>query len=325
MGIDNTDIANMHWQHDLLSSIEVGIVVLDREFNVEVWNQFMENHSSVRPRQINGKNLFEFFPDLDKAWFTRKCEPVFSMRSPAFIIWEQRPYVFKFGTSRPITSTSDVMYQNVTIFPLASLTGKVDKVCVLVYDVTDQALAKQNIEGLNERLREVSRVDGLTGLFNRRYWQERFEREFKMALRHNPPMCAIMLDIDHFKKVNDTYGHHAGDLVIQRLAKLVKLATRETDIPGRYGGEEFAVVLPDTTEKNAFIVAERLRKLVSLDAVQYEDIEIKFTVSIGIAQFLPKYKRSTQWLEDADKALYYAKEHGRNRVALISKIDELKE
>jgi len=127
-----------------------------------------------------------------------------------------------------------------------------------------------------------------------------------------------MLDIDHFKKVNDTYGHHAGDLVIQRLAKLVKLATRETDITGRYGGEEFTIVLPDTNGETAKIVAERLRKLVYLDAVEYEDVQIKVTVSVGIAQYSAAYTTSTQWLEDADKALYTAKESGRNRVVVSS-------
>lgn len=310
------ELSELHWQQDLLGSIEVGIVVVERDFTVAVWNQFMENHSSVRPSQICGQNLFSLFPEIDETWFKRKCDPVFNMRSPAFIIWEQRPYVFKFGTSRPITSTSDYMYQNVTIFPLASSSGKTDRICVLVYDVTDQAMAKQHIEGLNEKLQEVSRIDGLTGLFNRRYWQERFEREYKVAMRKEPNICAIMLDIDHFKKVNDTHGHHAGDLVIQRLAKLITLATRETDICGRYGGEEFAIILPDTTEKTAKIMAERLRKLVQLDAVQYEDIAIKYTISIGIAQFTNKYREAVLWLEDADKALYEAKEGGRNRVVL---------
>ncbi|MFQ3248664.1 diguanylate cyclase [Glaciecola sp.] len=310
------ELAELHWQQDLLGSIEVGIAVIEKDFTVAVWNQFMENHSSVRPSQICGKNLFEHFPEIDEAWFKRKCEPVFNMMSPAFIIWEQRPYVFKFGTSRPITSTSDYMYQNVTIFPLASMTGKTERICVLVYDVTDQAIGKQRIDGLNLELQEISRVDGLTGLYNRRYWQERFDREYKVAMRTEPNICVIMLDIDHFKKVNDTYGHHAGDLVIQRLAKSIELATRETDICGRYGGEEFVIILPETTEKTANIMAERLRKLVSLDAVQYEDIAIKYTISIGIAQFSSDYREAVLWLEDADKALYEAKEGGRNRVVL---------
>jgi diguanylate cyclase (GGDEF)-like protein len=316
MNKDIQELSELHWQQDLLGSIEVGIVVLEKDFSVAVWNQFMENHSSVRPSQIIGKNLFSLFPEIDETWFKRKCDPVFNMGSPAFIIWEQRPYVFKFGTSRPITSASDYMYQNVTIFPLASITGETQRICVLVYDVTDQAMAKQSIEGLNARLQEVSRIDGLTGLYNRRYWQERFEREYKMAMRNDPDVCAIMLDIDHFKKVNDTHGHHAGDLVIKRLAKLITLATRETDICGRYGGEEFAIILPDTTEKTAKIMAERLRKLVSLDAVPYEDIKIKYTISIGIAQFTSDYREAVLWLEDADKALYEAKEGGRNRVVL---------
>jgi PAS domain-containing protein len=128
MNSEAAHLSSMHWQHDLLSSIEVGIVVIDKSYRVEVWNQFMENHSNLRPSQIMGKPLFEFFPEIDKSWFKRKCEPVFNMGTPAFIIWEQRPNVFKFETSRPITSTSDVMYQNVTIFPLASVNGKTERI-----------------------------------------------------------------------------------------------------------------------------------------------------------------------------------------------------
>jgi diguanylate cyclase len=316
MSNDLAELAELYWQQDLLGSIEVGIVVIEKDFTVAVWNQFMENHSSVRPSQISRKNLFSFFPEIDEAWFKRKCIPVFNMGSPAFIIWEQRPYVFKFGTSRPITSASDHMYQNVTIFPIASISGEINRVCILVYDVTDQAIAKKNIVGLNEKLQEVSRVDGLTGLFNRRYWEERFGHEYQVAMREDPDVCVIILDIEHFKKINDTYGHGAGDLVIQRLAKLITLATRETDICGRYSGEEFAIILPNTTEKTAAIMVERLRKLVALDTVQYDDKKIKYTISIGIAQFTTEYRNAALWLEDAEKALYESRKAGCNGIEL---------
>ena len=93
MAVDSS-LAEMHWKHDLLGSIEVGIVVLDKAFNVQVWNQFMENHSSIVPGMIQNKNLFEFFPEIDEEWFTRKAAPAFSLKSPVFIIWEQRPYYF---------------------------------------------------------------------------------------------------------------------------------------------------------------------------------------------------------------------------------------
>ncbi|AGH47039.1 sensor domain-containing diguanylate cyclase [Paraglaciecola psychrophila] len=315
MAVDSS-LAEMHWKHDLLGSIEVGIVVLDKDFNVQVWNQFMENHSSIVPGMIQNKNLFEFFPEIDEEWFTRKAAPAFSLKSPVFIIWEQRPYLFHFDCNRPITSQANHMYQNITIFPLASLTGKVEQVCLVIYDVTDEAVSRLGMQSLNSQLEKVSRVDGLTGLYNRRFWEEQFVMEYKRDKRSESPSALIMLDIDNFKKVNDTYGHPAGDEVIKTLAGIIKKATRETDLAGRYGGEEFAVILPDTPVANVEFVAERVRRLVEKCVVVHDEMNISFTVSIGIAGFKHTYKDSTQWLDMADKSLYQAKAAGKNRVIL---------
>jgi diguanylate cyclase (GGDEF)-like protein len=315
MAIDSS-LVEMHWKHDLLGSIEVGIVVLDKEFNVQVWNQFMENHSSIVPGMIQGKNVFDFFPEIDKQWFTRKAAPAFSLKSPVFIIWEQRPYLFHFDCSRPITSQAGHMYQNITIFPLASLTGQVEQVCLVIYDVTDEAVSRLGMQSLNSQLEKVSRVDGLTGLYNRRFWEEQFVMEYKRDKRSESPSALVMVDIDNFKKVNDTYGHPAGDEVIKKLAEVIKKATRETDISGRYGGEEFAIILPDTPVANVEFVAERIRRLVEKCTVVYDEIDIKFTISIGIAGFKHSHKDSIQWLDSADKALYQAKASGKNRVIL---------
>jgi diguanylate cyclase (GGDEF)-like protein len=315
MAVDSS-LAEMHWKHDLLGSIEVGIVVLDKDFNVQVWNQFMENHSSIVPGMIQGKNVFEFFPEIDENWFTRKAAPAFSLKSPVFIIWEQRPYLFHFDSNRPITSQANHMYQNITIFPLASLTGKVEQVCLVIYDVTDEAVSRLGMQSLNSQLEMISRVDGLTGLYNRSFWEEQFVMEYKRDKRSESPSALVMLDIDHFKKVNDTYGHPAGDEVIKALAAIIKKATRETDISGRYGGEEFAIILPDTPVANVEFVAERIRRLVEKSTVVYDEINITFTISIGIAGFKHTHKDSTHWLDAADKALYQAKDSGRNRVIL---------
>ena len=315
MAVDSS-LAEMHWKHDLLGSIEVGIVVLDKEFNVQVWNQFMENHSSIVPGMIQNKNLFEFFPEIDKEWFTRKAAPAFSLKSPVFIIWEQRPYLFHFDCNRPITSQADHMYQNITIFPLASLTGKVEQVCLVIYDVTDEAVSRMGMQSLNRQLENVSRTDGLTGLYNRCFWEEQFVMEYKRDKRTESPSALIILDIDNFKKVNDIYGHPAGDEVIKALAGIIKKTIRETDIAGRYGGEEFAIILPDTPVANVEFVAERIRRLVEKCTVVYDEIDIKFTISIGIAGFKHSHKDSIQWLDSADKALYQAKASGKNRVIL---------
>lgn len=310
------ELEDIHLKHDLLGSIEVGILILDRDFRVSMWNQFMENHSGMTPKSVHGKCLFDLFPEIDQDWFRQKCDPVFELRSPAFIIWEQRPFLFKFHAYRPITSYSEDMYQNVTMFPLTSLSGEVEQICTVVYDVTHEAVSKRRFESANAQLQQMSRTDGLTGLFNRRYWEEQCEFEYKRSMRTGQDTSLVILDIDHFKKINDNYGHPAGDQVIKTMAKIITTAVRETDIAGRYGGEEFTVILPDTDAKSAKLVAERIRKLTERLPVEYEGQAINFTVSVGIAMLDPSYGSHLIWLDRADKGLYEAKETGRNRTVM---------
>jgi len=299
--------------NELINAIDVGVVVLDSDVCVEVWNQFMENHASIKPADIVGQSLFSHFPEIDEGWLRQKSVPIFNLRSPVFIIWEQRQYLFKFGANRPVTCGAHHMYQNVTMFPIIGDNGEVSRFCIMVYDVTDQALSKLGMSRLNDELKVASRIDGLTGLFNRRYWQERFEQAYKLAKRREKPSTALMLDIDHFKKVNDTYGHQAGDSVIQSLAHLIKRCVRETDLAGRYGGEEFAVILTDSAVDNAVTVAERLRRLAEHSQVEHEGQIIKFNISVGLAEFSPLCDSPMEWLERADQALYQAKQTGRNK------------
>ncbi|CAI3933212.1 MAG: diguanylate cyclase [Alteromonas macleodii] len=303
---------------ELLDSIEVGIAVLDRNFNVQVWNKFLENHGAKKAEAIIGDSLFSHFPEIEEKWLRTKVDPVFNLKSPVFIIWEQRPFLFKFGCNRPVTSAAEFMYQNVTMFPIVDKRGNVERFCMLVYDVTEQALGKRGMEHLNEELKTASRVDGLTGLYNRRYWQERFDEMHKLCVRREKPSTALMLDIDHFKRINDTYGHQAGDKVIKMLAALIKRCVRETDLAGRYGGEEFAIILNDSSVEDAKIVAERIRQLAQRLVVEHEGESISFTVSLGLAQFSPDFKGAMAWLECADQALYEAKENGRNQYRIYA-------
>jgi len=312
--MDSMALAN-NWQSNLIQSIEVGILIIEKDYSLRDWNKFMQNHTNRAIEDVAGQSIFSIFPELDKNWFQNKCDPVFSVKTPMFILWEQRPYLFKFESARPITSVSEFMYQNVTIFPVQNSAGEVEKLCVLVYDVTDQAISKQKIELLNAELEKSSRIDGLTGLFNRRYWQERFESDYKLAQRNeNTPATLMMLDIDHFKKVNDTHGHQGGDSVIIKLADIIRETMRETDVVGRFGGEEFSILLPNTDINSAQIVAERLRKKCEDSTSIYDNTPISFKVSIGLAQFKLDYTTPMLWLEEADQALYSAKFEGRNRV-----------
>ena len=319
MSLETDQITELHWLMEMLHTIDVGLVVLDRQYNIQIWNGFMENHSGLLPREVKGKALFEMFPEIPKEWFVRKSESVFMLKNKAFTIWEQRPYLFKFQNYRPITGTADYMYQNTTFIPLMSSTGKVTHLCLIVYDVTDNATNKKDLEQANSDLSVLSQTDGLTKLFNRMHWESCLKSEFKRWTRSENPSCLVMIDIDKFKDVNDNYGHVVGDEVIRDISNKIRLHVRETDVTGRYGGEEFAVLLADTTLNNAQVFAERLRLEIEKSVVNYNDIELKYTISLGVAEIDESIKSYEAWIECADAALYSSKEAGRNKVTLHSK------
>lgn len=165
----------------------------------------------------------------------------------------------------------------------------------------------------NRQLGTISRTDGLTGLLNRTYWERAVSAELKRHRRHGGPTALMMLDIDNFKPVNDRYGHLAGDEVIQNVAALLHAALREQDVPGRYGGDEFGILLPDTDLAGAAAIAERMRSQVAAADMQ-SAAGIRCTVSIGIALADGPADEVRQWIARADRALYRAKTLGRNRI-----------
>ena len=168
---------------------------------------------------------------------------------------------------------------------------------------------------MNERLRYMSLTDGLTGLDNRRHLNERIDEMFQHAQRLSEPFSVVMCDLDKFKSVNDTYGHQAGDEVLKQLASILKDEAREIDRVGRYGGEEFMLLLPGTVLDAAVTFAERVRKHVERHTFTFPGGSTKRTASFGVAGWPhPKITDSDTLVRMADDALYVAKETGRNRV-----------
>ena len=184
------------------------------------------------------------------------------------------------------------------------------------------SLQRENLDLVvkNRMLSEVSSRDALTGLYNRWFVIEKIDSEMNRALRHGSPMSLLMLDIDHFKRVNDTWGHGAGDQVLQAIGKLLRDSCRVYDVPGRYGGEEFCIVLPETKPGNTGVVAERIRSRLETTSLPYGDMSITVTASIGIAGIdVPETNEllsPAALIDRADQALYSAKNRGRNRVEL---------
>ncbi len=318
MTAEHLDITEFHWLMDMLQTIDVGLVVLDKQYTIQVWNSFMENHSGLRPEQVKDKDLFSIFPNIDKEWLVQKSQAVFQLKNRAFTTWEQRPYLMRFLNYRPITGTADFMYQNITISPLVSIDGEVKHICILIYDVTDIATSKMALQEANGELERLSRTDRLTLLNNRGFWEECLVREYARYQRYHHTCSLIMFDIDHFKKVNDTYGHQAGDEVIRQTSAALRNSLRKTDIAGRYGGEEFGVILVDTDAEGAKIFAERLREHIEGLTVTHEDQAIRFTISLGIAALDDQCSDYKQWLEHSDQALYHCKRNGRNQSVIYT-------
>lgn len=164
----------------------------------------------------------------------------------------------------------------------------------------------------NDHLRTLSFIDPLTGVANRRALDARLTEEIARAARHDAPLAMLMFDIDHFKSYNDEFGHVLGDDVLLCFAELLRMDIRQTDLVARLGGEEFVVLLPETTEEGARILAERYRARV--ESTNFPGRKI--TTSIGLACWQPRYERPEQFIDAADQAMYAAKRAGRNRVAV---------
>jgi diguanylate cyclase (GGDEF)-like protein/PAS domain S-box-containing protein len=315
--MEENQFSDLHWLLDVIQSSNVGIVVLNRELHVEVFNRFMQAHSGIRSDQAIGESIFELFPEVPRQWFERRVQSVFELEIPIYTTWTERPWVFHFPLRLPIHYQADTMYQNVMFVPLQGAKNTIERVGIVVYDVTEIANARRELELAQVDLLRLSRTDRLTQLWSRGYWEERLHDEFMRAQRFGEPVTLVMFDIDHFKRINDTYGHPTGDEAIRLVARLLRECAREIDICGRYGGEEFTAILPGTPNGGAFHFCERLRQRIEAASIAApQNQTVMFTSSFGIAELNDETADVKMWLENADQALYRAKTSGRNRTCV---------
>lgn len=182
----------------------------------------------------------------------------------------------------------------------------------------------RKVKEAQQRLLELATMDDLTGVANRRYFYERFEQEVARAQRYHHPLSCLILDLDDFKKVNDNYGHLAGDRVLREIAGIIRANCRTSDLPARFGGEEFIVLLPETDLTGAASFAERLRSLIASREIPLGNGQLlQITASLGVASFTPAELGSLdsgeKLIQLADDALYQAKRDGKNRVVVAAR------
>ena len=321
-------------------SLKLQNIVLNEQSKINVeFHDSMKNIAKIIETQYELNYIVPIIGEMLDRFITDHLIYVFLKQEGRFnLVWpkackDERIY----EVLNQLTPQTEYILTNndkIGAFPLISEDGELSG-CIVARSTLD-ALSKRDISYLEQlsrqsaitinransysKILQYATIDALTNLNNRRQFEHRLKQEIASAKRQNKPLCAMMIDIDFFKKVNDTYGHASGDAVLRGVASIIKSALRESDIPSRYGGEEFAVLLPFTHIDEAQIVGERLRKAVETSPIpiNLEDSDIKslsVTISMGLAEFTPE-ETGEELFERADKALYNAKESGRNRVCI---------
>ncbi|KGJ95435.1 GGDEF domain-containing protein [Colwellia psychrerythraea] len=297
----------------ITDQLNTGVLVLDADFNIVLWNRFLQVHTDKITDNIIGKSIFTAFPELPQRWLSRKLSSVLQLNTPSFCSWQQRHHLFELPHTRPITTDSEFMAQNCTFLPIESDTRD-RHICILIEDVTDACHYQMQLQKTLAEIAQISRIDGLTQIYNRRHWQDSLEQEYAKARRHDKKLSLIMLDLDHFKLLNDNYGHQGGDMVLIEVSALISALLRVEDTFGRYGGEEFAIILPETDSAGAMELAHRICRVIATTPLTYNSQVINVTVSLGVAQLSCNESNYEELITQADSALYQAKSQGRNQV-----------
>ncbi|TWX68693.1 GGDEF domain-containing protein [Colwellia demingiae] len=297
----------------IANQLNTGVLVVDADFNIVIWNRFLQVHTDKIPGNIIGQSIFCAFPELPQRWLSRKLSSVLQLNTPSFCSWQQRHHLFELPHTRPITTDSEFMAQNCTFLPIETDDNS-KYICILIEDVTDACHYQMQLQKTLAEIAQISRIDGLTQIYNRRHWQDSLEQEYAKARRHDKKLSLIMLDLDHFKLLNDNYGHQGGDMVLIEVSALISALLRVEDTFGRYGGEEFAIILPETDSAGAIELAQRICRIIAITPFTYNDQVINVTVSLGVAQLSSREANYEELITQTDSALYQAKSQGRNQV-----------
>ena len=249
------------------------------------------------------------------------------------VFLERKPIITNLGSADPRFIVKEVLSNTKSLLcvPLIAK-GEVIGVINITNKKHDKLFNQRDLEFItslanqaaiaidNAKLYELATKDGMTKLYIYRHFYTLLENEIRRCQRYKRNMSLIMMDIDNFKRINDTYGHLTGDMILKRLASVLQESVRKIDIPARYGGEEFVVILPETDKKDACVIAERIRKSIAKIVVKVNETQdLSPTVSMGVAQFSTDGSEAKELINAADTALYYSKHNGKNMVSTYEK------
>ncbi|NTW12805.1 MAG: diguanylate cyclase [Anaerolineales bacterium] len=294
----------------LIERMSDGVLVVDSQGRIVDINPAMQNFLDKDPASFLGRNVSEI---LD-SWNERTETFLTGLETRTELRLPHNPSRYLDLRATPLYDDDQNLSGRLIIFRDVTDRKEVEKDLRHAMDRMQTQLIEIGL--LQSQLREQAIRDALTNLFNRRYLEETLERELARAAREGYPLCIVMMDIDHFKNVNDTYGHEAGDLVLKTLGTMVTSQSRQGDFVCRYGGEEFVLVMPNISTEVAKERVNSLHKSIASLYIPFGRFNLNITVSMGISSFPTHGEKKEDLLRAADRALYIAKNMGRNRVAV---------
>lgn len=292
----------------IFNTIDNGVIILDKELNVRAWNNWLKLRTGIKEEEILNKNLIEEFPYIKDKKLKRKVLSVLITGNPSFYSVKPHQYLINIKLNNILTHIFPSMQQDVTIVPYDNEKGLVR---VYIYDKTSHCET-------NYKLEQLSNVDPMTGIYNRRYFKEVSKKIVSLSNRNKQELVILILDIDKFKNINDKYGHTIGDQVIIKFARLLEKNIRNSDVVSRFGGEEFVILLNNINVEKRFLVSKKIQKELSLMNIYNENNEIfNITTSIGISKYdFIEDKTIEDTINRTDKGLYEAKSTGRNKIII---------
>jgi diguanylate cyclase (GGDEF)-like protein/PAS domain S-box-containing protein len=281
--------------------------IVDRDYRIVKFNDAYSHMKSMPAKDLFGKKCYEALHGR-----TTVCEDCVIVKT----FQSKDPCVKENVTT---LSNGSELWTEIYTYPILDQQRNVTHVVEYIRDITERKRSEDEKKQLIDNLNHLSTTDSLTGLYNRRALTDTLHREIERASRYDANLSLILCDLDRFKLINDTYGHAAGDAALQAVSEALKTSLRRADILGRYGGDEFMIILPETSLAGAKLLADKVRLAVSeIELAIANDISIGLSISLGVASCCAPAENIDTLVRLADSALYLSKQEGRNKVSVVS-------
>lgn len=308
----------------MVDALGTGLIVLNPRGEVLLWNAWVVRHSGIEAPAALGRTLESVFVNGLSLSFISALKNVLTYKLPVVLsnVLHRTPLPLYLRPEDTAKGPQQRMPQSLTLVPVRYDSTRADGFLVQVTDTSSFVKRERLLQSHSEKLSREAVIDGLTGIYNRKYFDQKLAIELSRAQRQKNPLSLVMLDVDYFKKYNDTYGHPAGDRVLQALVGAVQSQlNRLSDVFARYGGEEFTIILPSSDQAGATRIAEKVRQAVLALQIEHARSQVgkHISISLGVATCPGgEICNETRLLDTADKALYAAKHGGRNQVQCLS-------